>query len=90
MGIVAWIVFGGLAGWFASWIMDERRGCLLNIVVGIIGALIGGLVFSRIGGSGITGFNFWSFLVAVVGSVILIFALRLFRGRDRSGRRRRR
>jgi len=90
MGIAAWILFGGLAGWFASWVMDERRGCLLNIVMGIIGALLGGFVFTRIGGSGITGFNFWSFLVAVVGSVILLFALRIFRGRHRSSRRRRR
>lgn len=90
MGIAAWILFGGLAGWFASWVMDERRGCLLNIVMGVIGALLGGFVFTRIGGTGITGFNFWSFLVAVVGSVILLFALRIFRGRHRSSRRRRR
>ena len=90
MGIAAWILFGGLAGWFASWAMDERRGCLLNIITGIVGALIGGFVFSRLGGSGITGFNFWSFLVAVVGSVILIFVLRLLRGRERSSHRRRR
>ncbi len=89
MGIAAWILFGLLAGWVSSWIMDERRGCLLNIVVGVVGALIGGFIFTRIGGTGITGFNFWSFLVAVVGSVLLIFALRLFKGRNRGPRRRR-
>lgn len=89
MGILAWIVFGGLAGWLASWILDERRGCLLNIGVGILGALLGGFLFSRFGGVGITGFNFWSFLVAVVGSALLLLVLRLLRGR-RGGPRRRR
>lgn len=88
MGILAWIVFGGLAGWLASWILDERRGCLLNIGVGIVGALIGGFVFSRLGGVGITGFNFWSFVVAVVGSALLLVAMRLLRGRGRTRRRR--
>ncbi len=90
MGILAWIIFGGLAGWLASWIMNERRGCLLNVAVGIVGALIGGFVFTRVGGAGITGFNIWSFGVAVVGSALLLFALRLFRGRNRSSGRRRR
>jgi uncharacterized membrane protein YeaQ/YmgE (transglycosylase-associated protein family) len=88
MGILAWILFGGLAGWIASWIMNEPRGCLINVTVGIVGALLGGFLFTQIGGSGITGFNFWSFGVAVVGSALLIFALRFLRGRRRSSRRR--
>jgi len=84
MGIIAWIVVGGLAGWIASLIMrtDERMGCVLNIIVGIIGAFIGGLVVQLITGTGFDfGFNLTSLIVAVVGAVILLFLVGLIRGR---------
>ena len=72
---------GALAGWIASIIMktDEQQGGLANIVVGIVGALIGGFVFSMFGGPGFSGFNITSLLVAVVGSVILLFFVKLFK-----------
>ena len=79
MNIVAWILFGAIAGWLASIIAgrNQRMGCFANIAVGIVGAFIGGAIFSAAGGSGITGFNLWSLLVAVVGSVVLLGVLRL-------------
>lgn len=75
MGIIGWIILGGLAGWIASKIAgtDASMGALANIIVGIVGALIGGFLFSLIGGADITGFNLWSLFVAIVGSVILLW-----------------
>lgn len=85
MGFIGWIVLGGLAGWIASMIAktDESMGVLMNIIVGIIGAFIGGFVFSMFGGQGVTGFNLYSFLVALIGAVILLMIVRAFTGRRR-------
>ena len=80
MGFLGWIILGGLAGWVGSLLMEEERGCLMNVVVGIIGAVLGGAVFNFIGGSGITGFNIWSLIVAVVGSILFLAILRKLRG----------
>jgi uncharacterized membrane protein YeaQ/YmgE (transglycosylase-associated protein family) len=81
MGIIAWIIFGALAGWIASGITgdNKRMGCAMNVVIGIIGASIGGLVFNAIGGTGVTGFNIWSLFVAVVGAVILLSLINALR-----------
>ena len=80
MGIIGWIVLGALAGWIASIIMgrNDRMGCITNIVVGIIGAFLGGWIFSLFGSTGVTGFNLWSFLVAIVGAVVLLAIVGLF------------
>jgi uncharacterized membrane protein YeaQ/YmgE (transglycosylase-associated protein family) len=81
MNIIFWIVLGGLAGWIASMIMgtDARMGAGANIVVGIIGAIIGGLLMNAMGGQGVTGFNLYSILVAIGGAVILLLLVRAFR-----------
>ena len=81
MSFLAWIVIGGLAGWVASKFMgtDKDQGVLLNIVVGVVGALIGGFVINLIGGQGLTGFSPWSFVVALVGSVILLWIIKAVR-----------
>ena len=81
MGILAWVVLGGIAGWLASLVMntDASQGILANIVVGILGALLGGWLFGMMGGSGITGFNLWSLLVAVVGAIVALWILKLVR-----------
>lgn len=84
MGILLWIIFGALVGWIASLIMktDAEQGALLNIVVGIVGAFIGGGLSSMLGGPEVTGFNLTSILVATLGAIILIFFVQLFRGRS--------
>jgi len=81
MSILAWLVIGGLAGWIASMIMktNAQQGFIANIVVGVIGALIGGFLFNMLGGDGANGFNVYSLVVAVVGSVILLAILKTFR-----------
>jgi uncharacterized membrane protein YeaQ/YmgE (transglycosylase-associated protein family) len=81
-GIISWIIFGALAGWVASMIAGTNRqqGWLENIIVGIIGAFLGGIVFGLLTGSGTTfGWNIGSFIVAVIGAVVLLFLLRLVR-----------
>lgn len=81
MGIILWIIFGGLVGWIASMIMktDAQQGAIMNIIVGIVGALIGGFLMNFLGNSGVTGFNLYSFLVALLGAVILIALVRALR-----------
>lgn len=82
MSFIGWIILGGLAGWVASKIMgnDAQQGLVGNIIVGIIGALIGGFVVEMFGGAGVTGFNIWSFAVALLGSVIALGVVRMFKG----------
>ena len=81
MGIISWIIIGGIAGWIGSMITknDAEMGVWKNIIVGIIGSIIGGFVFNILGGYGITGFNIWSLIVAVIGSVILLSIINLFK-----------
>ena len=81
--LIVWILLGALAGWIASIIMrtNAEQGAIANIVVGIVGALIGGFVVRLLGGNtGVTGFNISSILVAVLGAVILLAILKAFRG----------
>ncbi len=81
MSLLAWIVLGGLAGWIATALLRERRGCLMNVVLGVLGAVLGGLIFSVMGEVPVTGLNLWSLCVAVVGSLVLLILARLARGR---------
>ena len=80
MGWLAWIIVGAVAGWLASIVVHSRLGLIGDIIVGIVGAFIGGILFSLIGAPGATGFNLWSVLVAFVGAVVLLGAIRLFSG----------
>ncbi len=82
MGWLAWLIIGAIAGWLASIVMktNAEQGLLLDIIVGIIGALIGGFLFNAIGAPGVTGFNLWSLIVAFIGAVVLLGLLRLFTG----------
>ena len=84
MGILSWIIVGGIAGWLASIVVgsNKRMGIIANIVVGVIGAFIGGFIMSFFHYGSVTGLNFWSIFVAFVGSVVLLLVLSLFRGRS--------
>ncbi len=73
MSVLAWIVLGLIAGFIASKIVNKAgSGTLMDIVLGIIGAVVGGWLFSTIGHVGVTGVNLYSILVAVVGSVVVL------------------
>ena len=87
MGILTWIVFGGLAGLVAGLLTGRRGGVIYSIIVGIAGALLGGFIMSLFGESGVTGWNWRSFAVAVGGSVVLLIILGLIRGRGWLGGR---
>lgn len=77
--IIVWVVIGGLAGWAASRIAKtEDKGLLGNIILGVLGAFLSGFAIELLGGEGFTGFNVWSFVVALVGALILISLKRLF------------
>ena len=78
MGILSWIIVGGIAGWLATKIIKpkKKKGCITGILLGIVGAFIGGFIVSFFGGTGVTGLNFYSILVATLGSVVLIWLAR--------------
>jgi len=75
MGWLSWILFGALAGWAASIVTgrNSRKGCLANVIIGVLGAFIGGFLYTLLTGKGISiGFNWLSFLVAVIGATLLL------------------
>lgn len=75
MGILAWIILGAVSGWIASIIMkkNDSMGAVANIITGIVGAFIGGIVFNLIGAQKVTGLNLYSVIVSVVGACILLW-----------------
>lgn len=81
MGIIFTIIFGGLVGWVASLIMktDGQQGIFLNIIVGIVGAVIGGWIMSLLGLDSSTGFSVYGFLVALLGACVLLAILKFLR-----------
>jgi uncharacterized membrane protein YeaQ/YmgE (transglycosylase-associated protein family) len=80
MGLISWIIIGGLAGWISTKIVKPKKpkGCFTGILLGIVGAFVGGLIMSLIGGTPVTGFNFYSLFVATLGAVVLIWLARQF------------
>ncbi|HYF07357.1 MAG TPA: GlsB/YeaQ/YmgE family stress response membrane protein [Acetobacteraceae bacterium] len=82
MSILAWIVLGLIAGFIASKIVNNTgQGILLDIVLGIIGAVVGGFLFNLIGAPGVTGFNIWSMIVAVIGAIVVLWIYHAVAGR---------
>lgn len=77
---IFWIVLGAIAGWIAGKLVGGSGGLIKNIIVGVLGSILGGWLFSQFGKAGVTGINWWSLLVAVVGSVVLLFLLKLITG----------
>jgi uncharacterized membrane protein YeaQ/YmgE (transglycosylase-associated protein family) len=86
MNIIVWLVVGGLIGWVASMLMgtDGRQGIVLNVVVGIVGAVLGGWLFSGVFGAGSINqgdFSVAGLAVSLLGAIILLFIVKLIRGR---------
>ena len=81
MGIILWIIFGAIAGWIASIIMKTNagQGTVWDIVMGVVGAVVGGFLMSLLGQPGVTGFDLYSLGVAVVGAVVVIYVGRMLR-----------
>lgn len=83
MGIIAWLIFGAIAGWIATHLYGNRRqGCIGNIVIGVVGAWIGGFIGNRVLDHDAIEFNFSSMALAVVGALILLFVLNAIAGRE--------
>jgi uncharacterized membrane protein YeaQ/YmgE (transglycosylase-associated protein family) len=81
MSIVSWIILGVIAGFLGSKIVGKSgQGMIMDIVLGIVGAIVGGLIFSAFGAAGVTGLNIYSLIVAVIGAVVVLWAYHQFAG----------
>lgn len=81
MSFLAWILMGLIAGVLATMIMPARTNWVIDIILGIVGASVGGFLFNMFGAPGFSGFNLYSLLVAVVGAVALLALIRLVQGK---------
>ena len=82
MSIIGWIILGLLSGFIASKIVNKTgQGFFLDLVLGIVGAIVGGVIFSALGASGITGLNLYSMVVAVIGAVVVLVIYHMVSGR---------
>ena len=80
MSFIAWIILGLIAGFIASKIVNKHgEGVFLDIVLGIAGAVVGGWLFGLMGMNGVSGINIWSFLVAVIGSIVVLVVYHVIR-----------
>ena len=87
MGILSWIVLGAIAGWIGSLIVNKTgEGLFRDIILGIVGGIVGGWIFSAAGSTGVTGFNLWSLFVAVIGAVVLLVLYHAIFGKRRMAR----
>ena len=82
MGIISWIILGAIAGFLGSKIVNKSgQGMIFDLVLVIVGAIVGGLIFSAFGASGVTGLNIYSLIVAVVGAVVVLWAYHQISGK---------
>jgi uncharacterized membrane protein YeaQ/YmgE (transglycosylase-associated protein family) len=82
MSVLAWIVLGLIAGFIASKLVNRSGGnLLLDLVLGVVGAFVGGFLFTRFGAAGVTGLNIYSILVSIVGAVVVLFIYHALVGR---------
>lgn len=80
MSFLAWIVLGLLAGFIGSKLVNKRgEGLILDVILGIVGAVVGGWLFNRLGAAGVTGLNLYSLLVAVIGAVVVLLVFHAVR-----------
>lgn len=82
MGIISWIILGVIAGFIGSKIVNKSgQGFLMDIVLGIVRAIVGGVIFSAFGATGVTGLNIYSLIVAVIGAVVVLWGYHAISGR---------
>ncbi len=82
MSIIAWLVLGLIAGFIASKIVNKSgEGVVLDIILGIVGAVVGGFLFSTFGAAPVTGFNIYSLVVAVIGAIVVLVIYHAIAGR---------
>ena len=87
MSIIGWLILGLIAGFIASKVVNKSgEGLVLDIVLGVIGAIVGGFLFSVFGASPVTGLNVYSMIVAVIGAVVVLFVYHAVTGRSRAVR----
>ncbi|MEP9395852.1 GlsB/YeaQ/YmgE family stress response membrane protein [Mesorhizobium sp. KR2-14] len=83
MSIIGWIILGLIAGFLASKIVNNTgQGMLMDIVLGVIGAVVGGLIFNFFGATGVTGLNIYSLIVAVIGAIVVLWLYHALAGRS--------
>jgi uncharacterized membrane protein YeaQ/YmgE (transglycosylase-associated protein family) len=83
MGLISWVVMGLLAGALARFLTpgDDSMGCISTVIVGVVGAFVGGFIATLLGFGGFRAFDIYSLVVATLGAVVLLLVVRLFRGR---------
>jgi uncharacterized membrane protein YeaQ/YmgE (transglycosylase-associated protein family) len=82
MSIIGWLILGLIAGFIASKIYSgSGQGAVMDIVLGIVGAFVGGILFNTFGGAGVTGFNIYSMVVAVIGAIVVLWIYHAVAGR---------
>jgi uncharacterized membrane protein YeaQ/YmgE (transglycosylase-associated protein family) len=82
MSIIGWLVLGLIAGFIASKVVNRAgEGVVLDIVLGIVGAVVGGFLFTQLGAAGITGFNLYSMVVAIIGAIVVLVVYHAVAGR---------
>ncbi len=80
MGLIAMIVLGAIAGWLASMVTSSSNGILMDIILGVVGSFVGGLIMNMLGQPGLSGFNLYSLIVSFIGAVVLILVGRVLTG----------
>ncbi len=82
MSIIAWVILGLIAGFIGSKLVNKSgEGLILDLVLGIVGAVVGGFIFNTFGAAGVTGLNIYSLIVAVIGAVVVLFIYHAVVGR---------
>jgi uncharacterized membrane protein YeaQ/YmgE (transglycosylase-associated protein family) len=82
MSIIGWLILGLIAGFIASKIYaGSGQGAVMDIVLGIVGAVVGGFLFNLLGGAGVTGFNLYSMIVAIIGAIVVLWIYHAVAGR---------
>ncbi len=80
MGVISWIILGLIAGWVTGFFVNKpTSGILQNLALGVVGAVVGGIIVSALGFGGVTGINIWSIIVSVIGAIVVVWVYNAIR-----------